>query len=339
LRQKKWWATAVLILALGGYWYVTQNRQEEADYSVVKPEVRDIVQALSVSGRVDAERKAQLKFAGASRLTWVGVKEGDQVKKWQGIARVDTRTLQKQLAMAQNTHGKTFRSFENTLDSVDYYSQSGLTESERRTAESAQLDISSSALNVEIADLAIQLSLLTSPIDGIVTRIDQPNVGATVMVTDIFEVIDPQSVYFAVVVDEEDIGSLAATQSAVIALDAYPEETVTSQVYRIGFTPTLSESGGTGYEAMLTLPVDNTGRRYKMGMNGDAEIILDRREQVLAVPVDALIEREGITYVEILKDKERERVEVGIGIDDGNWVEVTAGLTVSDQVVIPKAND
>lgn len=334
--QTRWKYVGILaviaVIALG--WWM-QRKKAGPEMVTVKPEPRTITEVLKVSGKVDAEEKVRMSFAGASKLTWLGVKEGDWVKKWQGLAAVDARTLQNQLAIAQNNHGKTFRAFENTLDSVDYYSDSGLSETERRAAENAQLDIRNSALAVESAYVAVTLSSMSSPISGVVTRIDQKNVGALMLPSDVIEIVNPASVVFDAVVDEEDISKITASLSATVRLDAFPGTTFPATVKRIAFTPSVSESGGTGYSVWLTLPVDNTLMQYKLGMNGDAEIVLAKEDNVLSIPSDALIERDGVTYVEVLRNGEAVKQQVATGISDDNFVAITSGLTSDDLVIVP----
>lgn len=322
-------------MLIGGYLLVKQGQTPKTTNTEVSPEYRDIVQVLNVSGSVDAEEKVRMTFAAPSKLTWLPIKEGDGVKKWQGLAQVDARTLQNQLQIAQNTHGKTFRAFENTLDQVDYYSESGLTEAERRTAENAQLDIRSSALTVESADIAVKLAFMSSPINGIVTKIDQKNVGALMLPTDGIEIVNPASVFFSAVVDEEDISLISASQSAKVRLDAFADQEFDSRVTRVAFTPSVSETGGTGYKIWLTLPVDNAQMRYKLGMNGEANIVLNSKTHVLSVPMDALIERDNKQYVDVNRQGKIERIEVLTGIADENYIEIMSGLTPEDVVVVP----
>lgn len=335
LNRWKWWLLIGILLAVGVGWYFMRGNGEEDEVVIIRPEIMDIEQTLEASGTIDAHEYAQLTFPASSRLTWVNVKEGEWAKKWQGVAAVDSRTLQKQMEQDLNLHGKAFRTHEQVLDDNDYYGDSGLTESERRTVESSELDIRNTALAVEIRDIAIQLSSIISPIDGLVTRVDQANVGATVKPTDVFEIVNPNSVFFVVVVDEEDIGLIQNGQSATIQLDAFVEDEFASAVQKIAFSPSVSESGGTGYEVDLSLPVDNQMLKYKLGMNGDANIILSKKANVLAVPVDSIIEREGVAYVEVQEGEEAVRREVETGISNDDYVEIVSGLTQEDLVLKP----
>jgi RND family efflux transporter MFP subunit len=339
IKRKKWWliSLVVILVLAGGYYYRKQTAKPPV--VTVNPQTKDITETLDVSGNIDAHELANLKFAAASKLTWLPVKEGDSVKKWQAIAAVDSRQLAKQMEIDQNLHGIQFRTTEQVLANNDYYGNSGLTESERRTVESSQLQTRNTALTVEYQDIAVKNATMVSPITGMVTKIDQPNVGATVMPTDVIQVVNPASIYFAVVVDEADIGKMKVGQEAEITLDAYPDEIINAKVEKIAFTPSQSQSGGLGYKLSLSLPVQNDQQQYRLGMSGDAKIVLNSASQVLSIPIDAITEREGKKYVDVLVNGVPEKREVTTGIDDGDYVEVTSGLTASDQVVMPTGTE
>jgi membrane fusion protein, multidrug efflux system len=338
LWRRKWLIGGVLVLAGIGVWWWQRGEQEE-EITTVSPQIMDIEETLEVSGTIDAEEKVRLAFVAPSRLTWVGVKEGEWVNKWQGVASVDTQTLQKQLEIDINTHGKIFRGFEQTLDDVDYYSEQGLSESERRVAESAQLDIRNSALGVEIRSIAIKLSSLVAPIAGLVTRVDQPIAGVTISPTDVFEIVNPQTLFFSLVVDEEDVVGLQAGQSAQIELDAYTDQTINGVVSFVGYSPRQTTGGGTGYLVKISLPVDNLGLQYKLGMNGEARILLASKTAVMSVPVEALISGDEGMYVEVLVNGVVEERRVEIGIETFDDVEILSGLNQDDLVVVPEGTE
>ena len=74
----------------------------------------------------------------------------------------------------------------------------------------------------------------------------------------------------------------------------------------------------------------------RLGSYAKAEVITDRAEGVLALPVQAIQSNDGESYVTRQgPDGSRERVEVKTGISDGKFVEIKEGLSEGDQVVIP----
>ena len=335
IKRRKWILIAVAVVIAGGYFYYARQQAAKPKMVTVTPQTREIVESMDVSGNIDAHEKASLKFAAASKLTWLPVKEGDTVKKWQSLAAVDSAQLQKQMQIDQNLHGIQFRTSEGVFDTNNIYGAQGLTEAQRRTVESSQLQMRNTALNVEMQNIAVKNATMISPIEGVVTKINQPNVGAVVLPTDTLEVVNPKTVYFAVIVDEADIGKVNASQSAQINLDAYPDKTIESKVEKIAFIPSPSQNGGLGYKVTLSLPVDNRAQNYRIGMSGDAKIILNQKSGVLSIPADAITERDNQKSVEVLKNGQPEKVVIETGISDGDYTEIISGITASDVVVMP----
>jgi multidrug efflux pump subunit AcrA (membrane-fusion protein) len=75
---------------------------------------------------------------------------------------------------------------------------------------------------------------------------------------------------------------------------------------------------------------------YRLGMSGDANIILRQKTNVLSVPTDAIVERQGEQSVQVLRNGKPEKRVIETGISDGNFTEVVAGLTTDDQVIMPE---
>lgn len=76
----------------------------------------DLEKDLTLAGKVDAGSYALLQFQTSGRLSWVGVKEGDEVKKWQAIASLDKQDLEKQLKKIMNDYLTNRWNFEDTQD-------------------------------------------------------------------------------------------------------------------------------------------------------------------------------------------------------------------------------
>jgi len=340
LLTNKWlWLLLVVLVIGGGIFYYRQRQSTKPTYTTVTPENRTIAQTIEVSGVIDAKEKSTLRFPTAAKLTWVGVKEGERVKKWQAIASVDTSTLEKQLQQDFNLFEKTWRTHDQTLDDVNYYSETGLTDEFKRIAEQSSFDLQNSAINVEIRKLAIKLSSVISPIDGLVVHIDQPFSGVNVSPSDTFQIINPETLEFTAVVDEEDVSLIQPNQKVQLAIDAYPEETLEALIESIDFIPSPAQAGGTGFGITIAFPYNNQSLKYRLGMNGTATIIITQTDNALSVPIDSLIMREGKNYVEILEDDIVVRREVTTGVESEEYVQILSGIDSDDQVVVPNGSE
>lgn len=231
---------------------------------------------ISASGKVEAKNVANLTFQISGLLAWVGVKEGDSVQKWQGIATLDKKELEKRLRRYLNLYMTNRWDFEQLQDDYkDEKERHLITDAIQRILDKAQFSLNNAVIDVEIADLALRLATISTPIEGIVTRVDPSNAGVNVTpATAAFTIVDPSSVYFVANVDETDIGKIKAGQKAKITLDSYSDEKFEGKVEKVAFVATSTAGGGTAFRVEISLP-KNENFLFRVGMNGDAEIMLE----------------------------------------------------------------
>lgn len=150
-------------------------------------------------GTIETEEKVTLRFPMSGKLEWVGVKEGDIVKRNQIIATLDKREIQKKLDKYLKTYLKTRWDFEQTRD--DYQNKVVTTEI-KRIFDQSQFDLDSSVLDVEIQNLSLELATLYSPIPGVVTEIGSPFSGVNIIPSQAeFEIVNPAKLFFSIMVD------------------------------------------------------------------------------------------------------------------------------------------
>jgi HlyD family secretion protein len=339
--SKHWKLIVILLIILigGGLILRGRSRSNQEELVFEHPQVRSITKTLEVSGVVDAKERVRLRFMAGGKLTYLGVKEGDVIKKWQTIATIDQATLKKQLDQDLNNYLKERWDWEQTRD--DYVeNDSGVTEpftslEDNRTVDKAQWDLENSVLNVEIRDIAMANTRLYSPIEGILTTSPTAVAGMQLLATDYFEVVNPDTLVFKAAVDEVDIKDVLEGQSANIELDAYPDDPIYTLVEYIAYS---SSQLGTGTVFVIELPLASIEFAYpiRLGMNGDAQIILEEKDNVLAIPLEATREEDNQVIVDVRTGQgsyEARTIEIGLETDDD--VEVLSGLTADDEILIP----
>lgn len=332
LRQRWYWLVLLLILTGGGYWYYgsTQTKVEEFEY--VAPTVGELIESLEVSGIVDASQKARLRFLMGGKLVYVGVSLGDSVTAGQTIASIDRQALEKELSQDLNrymqerwTYERTYDNFENRI----------LTDDDRRSLDTAQRNLDNRVIDVEIRSLAIADSRLSAPFAGVLTVSPTTSVGVQLSANDYFELINPKTLQIVTQVDEIDIAKLQIGQKATVRLDAYPDEQIETQVSFIAFVSTQSASGTV---FRVELPLDETNiHRFRLGMNADVTIELDKKDQAVYVPFEAVSFDPDTSqaYVQIKgANGLPERVDVTIGLETDEFVEIISGIDASQAVAI-----
>ncbi|MCA9372195.1 efflux RND transporter periplasmic adaptor subunit [Candidatus Woesebacteria bacterium] len=338
---KKRWYLIFIIIAIGGFLLYRYNKQktqaqERKRYTVTR---EDLKETLALSGAIDAEEHVLLHFQTAGRLSWVGVKEGDTVKQYQGIASLDQRQLQKTLEKYLNTYEKNRYTFEQTnddnQDDIVDLSKEVRTEAERVLKQS-QLDLNNTVLDVELQSIAKEYSYLYTPIAGVVTRADADVAGVNVSVTDMYEVVNPDTIDFSLSADQTEVVDLVEGQTGSITLDAFPDQSFTGTIAKIGFAPRTDETG-TVYDVRMDLDGADVSQ-LRLGMTGDVEFVIGDAPNSLFVPFEYLIEENDKDYVMLEKqDGTLEKTVITVGKEYDQGIEVTSGLSEGDVIVEPES--
>jgi RND family efflux transporter MFP subunit len=287
------------------------------------------------SGKTKAKKSAELKFQTSGKLTWVGVKEGDTVYPYQAVARIDSREVEKNLQQALIDYSKQRNDFEETWR-VTYNGvadpNSALTDTVKRILQNNQWDLDKAVNDVELKNLAVEYSVLYSPITGIVTHIDTPVAGVNITpATATFEIVDRDSLVFEANIDEIDVGNLELGQTASVALDAFPEATFSAKVSYISYSSVLSGGGATVFPVELSF---DTPQKLRIGLNGDVTINAVTIPDVTLVPIDAIREGSSGKYVYKKLKNTYEQTFVKTGMSNDADIIVTEGLSKGDEVVI-----
>jgi RND family efflux transporter MFP subunit len=323
----------VLLLAGVGFWYYKSTVNAQPHYTFIKPSNEDLVKTLDISGVVDAKEKARLRFASGGKIVYLGAQQGDLVKKGQTIATIDRATLQKQMEQDLNDYKTERLDFEQEKDDT----RDDILDTElQREREQSQLSLNNQVLNVEIQNIGIRNTVLSAPFAGVLTVSPTAVTGVQLIATDYFEVINPDTLVFIGRVDEADIAQVNEGQITNIALDAYPDTELTTYVDQIAFTSSQTASG-TAFDIQFPLSQLAEKSLLRLGMNGDAKIVLDDRKNVMTIPITATRQRDEKIYVDVRTgEKTVKEREITVGLETEDKYEVLGGLSVNDEVVQPE---
>jgi len=336
--KRFWWIFALGFLVGGGWmWWSGISRQNSLNTASYTVKRKDLIETLSLSGQIDAGEKANLQFQTSGLLSWVGVKEGDYVKKYQVVASLDKQQLQNQMSQLLNTYMTNRWTFEQgQADNLNWQTD-GMTDAARdtvkRTVQKNQFSLNNAVLDVEAKNLAMKFANLWTPIEGIVTSIDTPNSGVNITpVSANFMVINPKSIYFSATADQTEVPSFKDGMAGKIVLDSFPDKEIDASISGIGFVPKAGETG-TVYELKINLlNIGDITDSLKIGMTGDANFILKQIPQVLTVPEAYLKKMDGKFYVTKMINGVLTKVEVVEGDTIEGDVEIKEGLNENDVI-------
>lgn len=150
-----------------------------------------------------------------------------------------------------------------------------------------------------------------------------------------FTISGDEQMILSINVDELDINSVEEGQDAQVTFDAIENEVFEGTVTKVGTT--ASASGGVAkYTVEISVPKEE---QMKEGMNASATIVIESRENVVTLSIDALQERGQEVFVYTEKDEDGNLTgeqQVTTGLSDGQNVEITEGLSDGDTVYYEK---
>jgi membrane fusion protein (multidrug efflux system) len=140
---------------------------------------------------------------------------------------------------------------------------------------------------------------------------------------------DVETVRILIEVVEKNVPLVQIGQKAEVRAEAYPDRVFEGTVTRI--VQALNRATRT-----MTVEVDlpNKNHMLKGGMFARVEVLVGKHARAVQIPIDAVSRLEDLQYVYIVRDGQAQRVEVEIGLRDENRVEITKGLTGSEQVIV-----
>jgi len=179
----------------------------------------------------------------------------------------------------------------------------------------------------------VKFATIYAPFDGIVVSASPKYSGVNVTPASAsYRIIDPKSIFFNIQVDETDVSKIKVDSEVKIKLDAYKNEEFTGYIKNINFNSTITSGGGTAYRVFVTLP-ENVDNIFRLGMNGDALIVTKKLEKVVIVPISALLEKNGKSYIWKVDNGKAVRKEVEVGVSNENSLQIENGISEGDTII------
>jgi len=345
-------------LAYAG-WHFTRPKPPEVELATIARGTVESTVVNTRAGTIKACRRAKLAPAAGGQIVKLWVKEGDRVKASQPLLELWNRDLaaQRELATRQLTTSEqrrreaciladnAKRDANRTQQLVDkgfVSPQSG--EDARAQASARQANCDAVAADVKRAQAQIRVTAaglerttLTAPFAGIVARVtgeigeyttpSPPGIPTPPAV----DLIDDSCLYVSAPMDEVDAPKVKPGQPARITLDALSGQTFSGTIRRIA--PYVTEVEKQARTVDVEADFDTPPKQVLLvGYSADIEAIIERRDNVLRVPTQA-IQQDGTVLVLGADDTlESRSLKTGLA----NWVftEVTSGLKAGDRVLL-----
>jgi RND family efflux transporter MFP subunit len=333
--KKRWYFLVIILLVFVLIFTQTQAKKTEVEEKMTAKK-QNLKETLTLSGEIDAEEKVILKFQTSGRLAWVGVKEGDYVKKYQTIASLDKRDLKNRLDKYLNNYLKQRNSFEQTKDDYEEtyeFSTGDLHKRAKRILENSQYDLNSAVLDVEYQNLLLEYADLWTPIEGVVTHIDIPKAGVNITPANAnFEIVNPKTLYFSATVEQADVVNLKEGMKGKLTLDSFSDFEDEVKVSYISFSPKSGETG-TVYQIKLELSEKTKKLPLRLGMTGDVEFLVKEKNNVIALPSRFIKKDKEGSYVFVKENNKKIKKYIKIEEEIDGKIVIKSGLNEGEIII------
>lgn len=311
----------------------------------------DMSESIAVVGNLIGAATVEAVPKVSGRLESVSVRLGDRVSRGQRLAKIEDREIIEQvrqskasfdvsaatirqreadLKLAQTNLDRSRNLFERqlipkqTFDDTDAKYQAALAALDLARAQYAQAQARMDELNINLQNTDIN-----SPVAGFVgKRALDP--GAWVTPNSSFiSVVDIGVVRLVVNVVEKDLRKITPGMKADVTVDAFPGETFAGRIAHVA--PVLDPATRT---AQIEIEVQNSSFRLKPGMYAKVDFVVEKKENTLVLPSNAVVEVGGKKGVFQPGEGDVARFKpITIGMSQPDRVEVLDGLAEGARVV------
>jgi len=297
----------LLNLLLLGLAVIASGCAKEAEtrtWNLAKVENRDIVVAVQAAGVIEPVTTVEMKSKASGEILAISADIGDLVPAGQLLVQIDKRTPRNALALAQAEleAARARRDIaESQSERAERLFKSGTlnqVELEQSMLEfaNAKAEVVRAQVGVENARISLDDTEVRAPIKGTVIQRDV-EVGQVISSpvmdmsggTVLLRMADLQFVQVRALVDETDIGKIAAGQKGIVTVAAYPNQPFEGTILKIepqsNDDPDVVESV-TLFAVIVT--IDNQSGLLKPGMNAEVTVDIASRLNVPAIPTIAL---------------------------------------------------
>jgi HlyD family secretion protein len=319
---------AVIIVAVVGIWRwraAAAAQKAKAEIKIATVVRKDLESALSVSGKIVSDKTATLTFPVPGKLAFVGAQEGEIVTVGKALLGLNTGDLAAAAQAAYYQYLAADANAKQVEDEVkDHNSDETFVMKNKRVSAQTTRDMAYDGWLT--ARRALNNATLYAPFAGVVTSMTTNVIGDTVGMSDGVTVVDPTSLHMEVEVDESDVGKIEIGMPVRVTLDAFEDQDFEGTIKNVGFVTRFSSTGATVFPVDIVVNGD-IQKKFRLGMNGDGEIILGRVGNVLTLPVEAV--NDGKVDLE-----DGSKLDVKTGMEGLSDVEIVSGLKEGDKVVI-----
>ena len=373
--KKRFFILLGLLVAAGAvYYFFSSNNKQETTYLTESVTRGNVEKTVIASGSVESVNEVDVGAQASGKITKLYVKLGQEIKKGEMIADIDSTTqintlntkkaalvsYQAQLKakktvydVALSSYNRLSKLYTQKATSLDSLNTAKSTlDNAKAEMEAIEANIKQAEIEVNTAETNVGYTKITAPMDGTVISVpvsEGQTVNAIQTTPTIVTIADLSKMKIKPEISEGDITKVKAGQevSFTILSDSQtvyhsvidsvdPANTTTSDSSSTSSSTSSSSSSTTSaIYYYANVLIDNPDRTLRIGMTTENNIKIANAKDVLLVSNMAIQKRDGKSFVNVLNDKNQsEQREVETGVQNDFQTEIKSGLNEGEKVIV-----
>ena len=371
--KKRFFILLGLLVAGGAtYYFFSSNSKQETTYLTESVTRGNVEKTVVASGSVESVNEVDVGAQASGKITKLYVKLGQEIKKGEMIADIDSTTqintlntkkaalvsYQAQLKakktaydVALSSYNRLSKLYTQKATSLDSLNTAKSTlDNAKAEMEAIEANIKQAEIEVNTAETNVGYTKITAPMDGTVISVpvsEGQTVNANQTTPTIVTIADLSKMKIKPEISEGDITKVKAGQevsftilsdnqtvyhSVIDSVD--PANTTTSDSSSTSSSTSSSSSSTTSaIYYYANVLIDNPDRTLRIGMTTENNIKIANAKDVLLVSNMAIQKRDGKNFVNVLNDKNQpEQREVETGVQNDFKTEIKSGLNEGEKV-------
>jgi RND family efflux transporter MFP subunit len=324
-------STTMLAAESGCEWFRPQT--PATPVQTTHPKRGEIVRRITLPGNVMAYQEATLYAKVAGYLKTISVDKGDTVKQGDLLAEIEAPEMLADLVKAKA---------EAEAAQLDY---KRVTEAQKKASDLVMpqaVDAAKAKSGVAVAgvqriETLLSYAKITAPFSGVITKrwvdpgalIPAATSSSAAKSAAVLTLMDFKTVRVDVAVPDTEAPFVKKDLPVKVTVDELPGRTFQGTITRFAYA--LDESTKT----MTTeIDISNPDLTLRPGMWATVEIELQKRQNVLLIPAEALVTERNKNSVFVVRDNKAQKIPVTTGFDDGVNVEILKECNPNDAIIV-----
>ena len=373
--KKRFFILLGLLVATGAvYYFFSSNNKQETTYLTESVTRGNVEKTVVASGSVESVNEVDVGAQASGKITKLYVKLGQEIKKGEMIADIDSTTqintlntkkaalvsYQAQLKakktaydVALSSYNRLSKLYTQKATSLDSLNTAKSTlDNAKAEMEAIEANTKQAEIEVNTAETNVGYTKITAPMDGTVISVpvsEGQTVNANQTTPTIVTIADLSKMKIKPEISEGDITKVKAGQEVSFTIlsdsqtvyhsvidSVVPANTTTSDSSSTSSSISSSSSSTTSaIYYYANVLIDNPDRTLRIGMTTENNIKIANAKDVLLVSNMAIQKRDSKSFVNVLNDKNQpEQREVETGVQNDFQTEIKSGLNEGEKVIV-----